>query len=394
MANTKGSRRRFGAVRQLRSGRWQIRYRDPETNLYRNGEETYRTKRDAEIALTQIEADMSRGHWTDPDAGKVPLEEFADHWLKDRDLSARTRERYEGVIRLHIRPQLGARMLAELTPAKVRAWRTGLIDAGVGEATVAKAYRVLRAILNTALDDGLIQRNPCRIKGGGDENSPERPVLTIAEVYAVAGAIQPRYRMLVLLAAFASLRFGELAALRRSDIDLEKRVIRIRQAQSELATGALEIKLPKSAAGVRPVAFPEALAAEVEAHLHWFSENGPDGRVFAGPRGGLLRRSNFHHLWTAALTASKIRRVRFHDLRHFGNAMAADAGASTRELMHRMGHSTMDAALRYQHMRAERDRVIADGIDREIRKALAPKRRKPGQKGTPAEESGAEVARG
>ncbi|WP_425314661.1 tyrosine-type recombinase/integrase [Streptacidiphilus jiangxiensis] len=202
-----------------------------------------------------------------------------------------------------------------------------------------------------------------------------------------------RYWAMVLLAAFASLRFGELAVLRRADIDLERRIIRIRQDQAELATGDLRVKLPKSAAGVRPVAFPEPIARDVETHLHWFAEDGPDGRVFVGPRSGLLRRSNFHHLWTAALIKAQVRKARFHDLRHFGNAMAADAGASTRELMHRMGHSTMDAALRYQHIRGERDRLIADGIADAITKALAPKRRKPGQKGTPPDELGAQGAR-
>jgi integrase len=149
-----------------------------------------------------------------PLAGKVAVGEFADHWPKDRELSARTRERYEGVVRLHIKPSLGARTLAELTPAKVRAWRTGLLESGVGAPTVAKAYRVHRAILHTAVDDELIQRNPW-IKGAADDRSPEHPILTVAEVYAVADAIQPRYRTLVLLAAFSSLRFGELAALTR-----------------------------------------------------------------------------------------------------------------------------------------------------------------------------------
>jgi hypothetical protein len=78
--------------------------------------------------------------------------------------------------------------------------------------TVAKAYRLLKAILNTAVDDGLIRRNPCRIKGAGQEKSAERPVLTVPQVYALAGATDERYRVLVLLAAFTSLRWGELAA--------------------------------------------------------------------------------------------------------------------------------------------------------------------------------------
>ena len=92
--------------------------------------------------------------------------------------------------------------VAEVTLARVRRWRKKLLDSGVSEVTAAKAYRLLRAIFNTALDDGLIRRNPCRIKGADRENSPERPVLTVTQVYALADAVGLRYRALILLAAF------------------------------------------------------------------------------------------------------------------------------------------------------------------------------------------------
>ncbi|MET7971600.1 hypothetical protein ABZW44_00715 [Streptomyces mirabilis] len=85
---------------------------------------------------------------------------------------------------------------------------------------------------------------------------PERPVLSVAEVFGVADAMAPRYRLLVLLAAFTTLRFGELAALRRKDIDLTGRLVVIRRAQAELQDGRLFDKAPKSAAGVRTVSFP------------------------------------------------------------------------------------------------------------------------------------------
>ena len=115
----------------------------------------------------------------------------------------------------------------------MRRWRKDLLDAGVSAVTVAKAYRLLKAILNTAVDDGLIRRNPCRIKGAGQEKSAERPVLTVPQVYALADATDERYRVLVLLAAFTSLRWGELAALRRSDIDVQARTVRVARQLNE-----------------------------------------------------------------------------------------------------------------------------------------------------------------
>lgn len=367
MANKKGIRRRFGSVRQLKSGRWQARYRDPATGQLRSAEQTYATKTDAEVALTHIEADISRGQWDDPDKGAVPFSEYADAWLRDRKLADRSRERNEAVIRLHIKPTFGAGTLADVTTSRVRAWRGNLLAAGVGEPTVVKAYQILRAMMSTAVDDELIRRNPCRIKGADRYDVPERPVLTVPEVYAVAEAIAPRYRLLVLLAAFTTLRFGELASLRRRDVDLAGRVVLVQRAQAEMQDGRLFDKAPKSAAGVRPVAFPDELLADVTEHLERYAGAGRDGHVFLGPQGGRLRRSNFRDDWIKARTKAGLSGgVHFHDLRHTGNTLAA-AGASTRELMTRMGHSTARAALIYQHMTADRDRAIADRLGAMIR---------------------------
>ncbi|UQI43216.1 site-specific integrase [Streptomyces sp. HU2014] len=387
MANGKGGRRRFGSVRQLASGRWQARYRDPLTGQLRSAEKTYPTKTDAEVALSQIEADISREQWTDPDAGKINFGKYADQWLKDRPLEARTRERYEGVIRLHIKPFLGGLTIAKVTPAKVRSWRTGRL-AEVGEPTVVKAYQILRAIMNTAVvEDELIKRNPCRIKGADTYDVPERPVLSVPEVYAVADAIKPQWRALVLLTAFTTLRFGELAALRRRDVDLDARILWVRRNQGEMNDGRLIEKAPKSRAGFRPVAFPADIVPDLQHHAERHAGAGRDGHFFVGPRGGKLRRSNFRGDWVAAREAAGISvDAHFHDLRHTGNTLASQNGASTKELMTRMGHSTARAALIYQHMTSDRDRVIADKMGKAARKAL-------GKRKAPPSPSGTDVAR-
>ncbi|MDX3575911.1 tyrosine-type recombinase/integrase [Streptomyces sp. FL07-04A] len=368
MANKKGQRRSFGSVRQLKSGRWQVRYRDPETGLLRPAEKTYPTKSDAQVALAQIEADITRGQWSDPDAGAVNFAEYATAWLRDRKLADRTRERSESVMRLHILPAFGAGTMADVTTARVRSWRGKLLAAGIGEPTVVKAYQLLRALMNTAVDDELIRRNPCRIKGADRYDVPERPVLSVTDVFAVADAIVPRYRLLVLLAAFTTLRFGELAALRRRDVDLERLTVSVRRSQAELQDGRLFDKAPKSVAGVRAVSFPAELLDDVTRHLEQFAAPGRDGHVFVGPQGGQLRRSNFRDDWVSARKAAGVTsELHFHDLRHTGNTLASTAGASTRELMTRMGHSSSRAALIYQHMTSDRDRAIADRLGAMIR---------------------------
>ncbi|WP_143736983.1 hypothetical protein [Microbispora sp. GKU 823] len=123
----------------------------------------------------------------------------------------------------------------KLTTALIRSWRAALIDKGVSVPTAAKAFRLLRAVLMTAVEeDKLLSRNPCRIKDADNEQTPERPILTVAQVFELA---DQRFRALILLATFASLRWGEVIALRRSDIDLNARTVRVREQLIELDGG-------------------------------------------------------------------------------------------------------------------------------------------------------------
>ncbi len=188
---------------------------------------------------------------------------------------------------------------------------------------MAKAYRLLKAIYNTAVDDGLIRRNPCRIKGAGQEKSPERPVLTVLQVYALADAADERYRALVLLAAFTSLRWGELAALRRSDVDIQARTVRVARQLNERHGGGFVSSPPKSEAGQRIVAIPELITPDLAAHIVTHARPGDDGLVFTSPGGGPLRHTNFRRrFWVPALRAAGLPPIHFHDLRHAGNMLA------------------------------------------------------------------------
>ena len=131
----------------------------------------------------------------------------------------RTRELYRWLLSRYLEPSFGRVHLSVIDPPMVRTWRVRLLDAGVSQSMVAKAYRLLRAILNTAVEqDELIRRNPCRIVGAGTESPDERPVLPIEKVCALADLMPARQRMLVMVATFASLRYGEVTALRRMDI--------------------------------------------------------------------------------------------------------------------------------------------------------------------------------
>jgi integrase len=155
--------------------------------------------------------------------------------------------------------------------------------------------------------------------------------------------------------------------LRRRDVDLERRTVRVEASVSEVA-GALVIGPPKSAAGIRTIAIPEAILPEVRTHLAKYSEPGPDGRLFTGPKGATIRRSNWHTVWQRACVKAGVEGLHFHDLRHTGNTLAAGTGASLRDLMTRMGHTSARAALIYQHATSDRDQAIAASLDELVRR--------------------------
>lgn len=365
--NKKGRRRRFGAIRQqLPSGRYQVRYPGPD-GLLRPADQTFPTHADAAIWLSVVEADMVRGVWFDLDAGRVALGDYAERWIAERPgLSARTITLYSGLLRLHVEPSLGRYDLVDLTPARIRAWRKGLLDGGLGEVTVAKCYRFLRGVLNTAVDDELIRRNPCRIKGAGAEVSPERPVASPAQVQALVAAMPERWQALVLLAVSSSLRWGELIALTQADVDLRAGTVRVLRSLSD-DKGRMALGPPKSAAAKRSVAIPDPVVPVLRDHLRRFSEKGSAGRVFVGAKGATLRRTNFQAMWRRCVEQAGLPATfRFHDLRHTGNTWAADSGANLREPMERMGHSSTRAALIYLHASRSGDRRIADGIGRQM----------------------------
>ena len=206
-------KRRFGRVRHLPSGRWQARYPGPDGQDH-TAPNTFPTKRDAERWLSIKEADIHRGDWLDPAAATIPFAEYASEWTEDRELAPKTAQLYELLLRRHLNPTFGQMAIGDIKEETVRKWRAARLKAGpsskpsFGPVTVAKAYRLLRAVLNTAVNDKRIKENPCQIDGADKESSPERPVLSVAEVYRLADAVPPRYRALVLLATFGNMRWG------------------------------------------------------------------------------------------------------------------------------------------------------------------------------------------
>lgn len=388
MANNKGRRRRFGAIRKLPSGRYQARYPGPD-GIMRPAPRTFETTVDADDWLSEKRTEIRKGEWRDPDAGAVNFEAYADKWVEERELSVLTRDLYRRLLDRSILPTFGDDDLDEITAPRVRSWRTEQLRTG-SKVVTAKAYRLLKAVMETAVDDDLIRRNPCRIKGAGAEKAAERPTATVAQVDALAERVGMRWRLMVYLGAYGPMRPEELAGLRRRDVDLDGLKITVRLAEPERTNGRRAPGDTKSDAGKRVVHLPAFLLREVRWHLESFAEEGPDGLLFVGERGAAFRRSTFGRTWRTARAAVGLPgNFRFYDLRHTGHTLSTRSGATLKDTMVRAGQSSEKAAMNYQHSEEDRQREVAAMLDRSVRKARRPKKRKKNDQA-----SGTDLARG
>jgi integrase len=357
-------RRTFGNVRKLPSGSFQARYTGPDGREYK-APVTFQTGGDGDMWLATQRADISRGVWKPPTARAVErltLARYAETWLAGRDLKPRTRAHYRMLLETRILPPLGDRPVADITPADVRAWHSSLDRE---HATIrAHAYALLRTIYTTAVADDLLPANPCRVRGAGSTKRAKtiRPA-TLPELATIAADMPERLRLIVLLAAWCALRFGELTELRRGDIDLRSGRVRVRRGAVRVDSVVI-IGTPKSDAGTRDVAIPPHLLPVVKDHLARFVGAEKDALLFPATGGGNMSPTSLYwHYFPARLAAGRPD-LRFHDLRHTGAVLAAATGATLAELMARLGHSTPSAAMKYQHASADRDRVIADALSR------------------------------
>lgn len=387
------AKRGFGTITRLPSKRYRVRYTGPDVQIH-TAVRTFQTRLDAEAWLTDERRLIDAGCWTPPavraaerarketERRENTFGSYAKSWLGSRhDLRPTTRVSYETSLRRHLVPAFGDRPISEITVSDVRRW-----FASYKEKTPtarAHAYQVLSAVLAQAEEDGLITRNPARIRNGGRvQVSHEPEVLTLQELFALANEMPPQHRTLTLVCGLCGLRFGEAAALRRRDVDLGAAMLRIRlgsvRVHGEKLSGP-----PKTPAAVRDVAMPQVLVEALREQLARAAP-GRDALVFPGADGNPLapttlygraarteRRGGKKFQKTAyGFYAARERigrpNLHWHDLRRTAATLGAQSGATVREMQHRLGHTTPTMALRYQSATAERDRAIAERLQRAI----------------------------
>ncbi len=349
---------------------------DPPTGKRVYAKGSFDNRQDALGWLDRESARTSRGT-VDPDRLKpallpITFREFADAYVNTRrhprngaQIKPSTIAGYQRLIDTRMQ-RFHELNLADVTPDLVRAWYSD--ETASGRLTqAARAYGLLRAILGQAVEDGRVERNPASIRGaskaqtGKNVNPP-----TDAELAIITATIDPRFVLLIEVAAWGALRYGELTELRRGDVEFSApgddalAVVHVTRAVTQPTGGGFIVGTPKSSAGVRSVALPSMLTPSLRRHLASLPA-GEDALLWPSTKRADEHLSNgaFYGFWIAAREAAGRPDMPFHALRHYGLTRYAQAGATTKDLMSRAGHSDVTTAMRYQHAAAERDAELA-----------------------------------
>ena len=360
----RSAKRTFGEISKLPSGRFRARFTGPDLNRH-SARTTFVARIDAEAWLVAQARAISRGEWSPPvrqvaearQQRPPTLSEYAATVIGRRRLRPATLALYEKLLRLAITPTFGDRQPSEISVAEVSAWYRSMNATPTQQ---ANAYGLLKSIFKEAVEERLVEVSPCRVKAGTQkERAREIEVLTVDQLNRYLAAVPEARRVPLLLAGWCGLRSGEVRGLRVRDLDLDIGVVHVRQAVVRLK-GQLLIGPPKTDAGVRSVSIPPHLLPALREWAARQPVRERDALLFPARDGhSPLNDSVLRVAHNKGKAAIGMPGLTVHGLRHTSATLAAQLGATLAELQARIGHSTPNMAMRYQHVAAERDAQLA-----------------------------------
>ena len=385
------SKRRFGGLRKLPSGRWQARYRTPE-GIRITAPETFKTKTDAGRFLDSIELDQLRGVWHDPvPSQQETVRAWCRRWLKQHSpsLTRSTAASYDGLLEKCVLTRvvdgrqvgLAELPLAALTPMRVGEWLAELQRSGLSASRIRKAYRVLSLAMDAAVRERLLQTNPC----GKHHRLPRLPehdpaILTVAQVEILVAHLRngapprgsdrsgaqpirpnPPLALVVEILAYGGLRIGEALALRRHHVDVLGCRLIVAESLTEIS-GTFSFGSTKTHQ-VRAVPLPRSLMCEIELHLADHVEPATDALLFTSATGGPVRYRSLRRSLDAACRRLGLEHVTPHSLRASCASWVAESDGVL-EAARRLGHARSSVTTRhYARPMVGGDRVVADRLD-------------------------------
>lgn len=352
-------RSNFGSIRTLPSGRYQIRYTGPDGSRHQ-GEMTFDRLRDARDALAEVATDIRRKAWTDDRAGAEPFGVFAGRVLSARsaELAPRTLEGYRTLLHNHLLPTFGRLHVRDITVQLVDDWWSAM-GTRTGKVNRRNAYFVLSSVMRRAVRYGLVRSSPCMVEGAGKNVAADRPYLSVEDFENIVDHLPESMTAPVWLLFGAHLRVGELCGLNRRDVGVDKATVTVsRQAQRLPQEGV--VLTPTKTGTTRTIVMLKPARELIAAHIadHPMVPNSP---LFINRDGQRLSARAVRLHWERAREAAGLPWAHLHDIRHTSLTEVARV-ASPRETMHRGGHRSVAAAMRYQHATEERDNIVAEQV--------------------------------
>lgn len=359
----------MASIQRRPNGSWRVRYKDPDG---KERSKHFDRKVDAERFRASVQADILRGHYLDPNAGRVRFSDFAQTWLAGQTGDISTRQAVEIRVRVHLSPAFGNRELGTIKPSVVQAW-LGEIQQQLAPTYVRVLLANLSSIFNAAVDDGLIARNPCNARSVRAPRVPQVRVRpwTHERVLAVLDAHPARYSAVVLVCAGCGLRQGEAFGIRVEDIDFEKQVLHVRQ-QIKLLADNKPITTPPKGGKQREVPLPDVVAEGLRTHMAAYP-SGPAGLLFTTRERKPLNRNYVNaYVWKRSLERAGVDPGRpngMHALRHYYASTLLESGVSIRAVSEYLGHADPGFTLRiYAHLMPASDDRARRSMDDVLRR--------------------------
>lgn len=346
------------AKRHGRGKRWRVRYID-DAGLPR--EMLFERKADADRHDAAMRADVSRGVYVDPTAGKTTVQEYAEEWRKGRLHRDSTAERVERSLRVHVYPTLGRKQMAQVRASHVQAWAKDRAQF-MEPSTLRVIYSYLVSMFTAAAIDRVIGFSPCQGIQLPDVDKSDLWVPTAEQVYALGDAFagpggqRGRFQAQPLAAAGTGLRQGELWGLELEHVDFLRRRIHVVQQVKVVSGRKPFLAPPKTPTSKRTVELSQVVGEELAQHLEAFpvveveidDETNPRKPVrrkakliFLNTAGEPMNRSGWSHLWTPAVARAGLPKgTGFHSLRHYYATVLIHGGASVKTCQLALGHTT------------------------------------------------------
>lgn len=360
-----------GSLKKKTTG-YRIRYTGPDRQKYR--EAGFTSKQQARRRLAVIQTEIGSRTWESPqeiakqEANKpMTVSEYADVFMVRPGRKGTTNDEYWTYLKKFIIPAFGDLPLPEVTPLMVGQWHAKLSP---DHPTYrARIYGFMRTLMLDAERNNLIDKSPCRIKGAGNvERQSETILPTETEVLLAIAFMPKRLQLATVLTATYGLRSGEVRALRRSDVDLKKKVIHIRQNltryKAEGDTQSHEhFGTPKTRTGIRDLAIKDDLIPYIQSHLDTYSAKGEEGLLFPNEEGNPYTLQRLNDFWLEARKSAGCPKLRWHDMRHYAASVAhVVAGAEEYEVMAMLGQKDSKVVRKYFDMMEGRMQAIANNI--------------------------------